>query len=210
MSVGSSGILGIVDVVKTKTEAVVLEFQDLSAQVQLLDASFVEFNVEFQDLSAQVNAGDGGVGEVITATMLGQSFTTLNVEQVVQGADKQDWSLTLSAGTYMFVFAPKAYIVAADGSNPIWSNTNCNCSFITYKLGDNELSFSVFDNLSVPVGTGESVKNFGNQTMIFTLATETTLGLTAKMSSPEIGTPAIDPTLSYAWTQSTINYVKLA
>lgn len=195
MSVGSSGILGIVDVVKTKTEAVVSEFQDLSAQVQLLDAS--------------INAIQG-VGEVITAFPLGRAFYNLNEEYVVQGENKQDWSLTLSAGTYMFVFTPKAYLVSYDGSTPIWSNTNCNCNFIIYKLGDKELRFSVFDDLSVPIGNvGVSVKNFGNQTMIFTFATETTLGLTAEMSAPEIGTIVLDPTL-YGYTEATIEYVKLA
>ena len=182
--------------VKSKAEDAVLEFVDLSAQ--------------FQDLSAQVNAG--GVGEVITAFPLHRNFDALNLEYVCEGTNKQDWSLTLTAGTYMFVFTPYAFVTNADGSQPepIWTSTNCNCEYLEYKLGDYALRMSIYPDLSVPVGNyGKHIKFLGKQTMIFTLATETTLGLTAMMSSPENGTIVIDPLL-LVYSSSTIEYVKLA
>jgi len=181
--------------VKSKAEDAVLEFVDLSAQ--------------FQDLSAQVQSL--GVGEVITADNLNRNFDALNLEYVVS-ANKQDWSLTLTAGTYMFVFTPYAFVTNADGSNPepIWTSTNCNCEYLEYKLGDYALRMSIYPDLSVPVGNyGKHIKFLGKQTMIFTLATETTLGLTAMMSSPENGTIVIDPLL-LVYSSSTIEYVKLA
>ena len=180
--------------VKSKAEDAVLEFVDLSSQVQ--------------DLSAQVNAG--GVGEVITLDTLGRNFDELNVEYVIEDGMRQDWSVTLSAGTYMFVFTPVAYLTALDGSNPIWTSTNCNCEYLEYNLGNYELRMSIYPELSVPVGNvGTHIKYLGKQTMIFTLATETALALTAKMSSPESGVIVVDPTL-IAYSTSTIEYVKLA
>jgi hypothetical protein len=179
--------------VKSKAEDAVLEFVDLSAQVQLLDAS--------------VNAIQG-VGEVITAFPVSRTFEQLNIEYVVQGEGKEDWSLTLSAGTYMFVFTPQVYLVAWDGGYPIWTSTNCNCQYLEYNLGDKQLRMSIYPDLSVPVGEVEHhIKYLGKQTMIFTLSTETTLGLTAKMAAQD--GIVIDPTI-FGFTISTIEYVKLA
>ena len=193
------------------------EFVDLSAQFQELSGSVIEFKTEFQDLSAdfqdlsaQVNAGGSGVGEVITAFPLARNFEELNVEYVIEGANMEDWSLTLSAGTYMFVFTPTAYLKGYDGSNPIWTSTNCNCNYLEYNLGNYELRMSIYPDLSVPVGeVGTHIKYLGKQTIIFTLATETTLGLTAKMSAPESGVVVLDESL-FGYTVSTIQYVKLA
>ena len=159
-----------------------------------------------------MNAGGSGVGEVIQLVTLDRSFDELNVEYVVTGANRQDWSVTLAAGTYMFVFTPYAFVTNADGSNPepIWTSTNCNCEYLEYKLGNYELRMAIYPDLSVPVGNyGKHLKFLGKQTMIFTLATETSLGLTAMMSSPESGTIVIDTAL-LVYTSSTIEYVKLA
>jgi hypothetical protein len=192
------------------------EFQDLSAQVQVLDASMAavevsvqDLSAEFQDLSGQVNAGGGGVGDVITATPISRNIENLNEDVVVDGLDRNPWSLTLSAGTYMFVFTPRVWLMNIGGDEPIWTSENCNCSFITFTLGTRELRFSVYPDLSVPVGNvGSYVKYFGKYTMVFTLTETETMGLTTRMSAPEIGVIALDPYQGYIVSE--IEYVKLA
>ena len=112
----------------------------------------------------------------------------------------------------MFVFTPTASVreVGDFGQTLIWTNTNCNCNYVEYNLGSYQLRMSIYQELSVRVNEELPLdKYLGKQTIIFTLATETTLGLTAKMNSPEIGTIVLDPTL-YGYTEATIEYVKLA
>ena len=215
MSLASGGYYGKVAQIEEQLEAldvsasnVLQKIEDLSGSVIEFKTEFQDLSAEFQDLSAQVNAGGGGVGEVIEAFPIGRAFYNLNEEYVVEGEGKEDWSLTLAAGTYMFVFTPTAYLKGYDGSNPIWTSTNCNCNYLEYNLGTYELRMSIYPDLSVPVGeVGPYIKYLGKQTLIFTLATETTLGLTTKMSAQD--GIVIDPTL-YGFTISTIEYVKLS
>tara|TARA_R110000772_G_scaffold77306_1_gene166586 strand:+ start:37 stop:669 length:633 start_codon:yes stop_codon:yes gene_type:complete len=210
MSLASGGYYVKVAQIEQQLEALDVSAGNVLQKIEDLSGSVIEFKTEFQDLSAQVNAGGSGVGEVIAAFPLGRAFYNLNEEYVVEGIGKQDWSLTLAAGTYMFVFTPTAYLKAYDGSNPIWTSTNCNCNYLEYNLGNYELRMSIYPDLSVPVGNvGTYIKYLGKQTLIFTLATETTLGLTAKMAAPEVGVVVLDPTL-FGYTISNINYVKLA
>jgi hypothetical protein len=214
MSLKGGNYRGFVNEIETKLAQIevvadALE-SDLSGSIADFKVEFQDLSAEFQDLSAQVNAGGSGVGEVIAAYPLGRAFEELNVEYVVEGLGKQDWSLTLAAGTYMFVFTPTAYLKGIDGSNPIWTSTNCNCEYLEYNLGNYELRMSIYPDLSVPVGeVGTHIKYLGKQTIIFTLATETTMGLTAKMSAPEIGVVVLDESL-FGYTVSNISYVKLA
>ena len=217
MSLASGGYYVKVAQIEEQLEAldvsagnVLQKIEDLSGSVIEFKTEFQDLSAEFQDLSAQVNAGGSGVGAVIQLDTLGRNFEELNVEYVVEDQFRQDWAVTLAAGTYMFVFSPVAYLNAYDGSTPIWTSTNCNCEYLEYNLGNYELRMSIYPDLSVPVGNaGTHIKYLGKQTLIFTLATETTLALTVKMSSPEAGVIVLDPTI-FGYTTSTIEYVKLA
>jgi hypothetical protein len=164
-----------------------------------------------ESISAVETRLDGmGVGNVINAFPLSRAIFLLNEEYVVEGVGKVDWALTLSAGTYMFVFTPNAYITNSDGDAIIWTSENCNCNYIEYRLGFvGLLRFSVYPDLSVPVGNvGQYKKYFGKYTMVFTLEEETTLNLFTTFSSPEVGQPVLDPV--YGYTESSIEYVKLS
>ena len=167
-------------------------------------------NITFDTVGSNITINSSGVGNVINAFPLSRAIFLLNEEYVVEGVGKVDWALTLSAGTYMFVFTPNAYITNSDGDAIIWTSENCNCNYIEYRLGFvGLLRFSVYPDLSVPVGNvGYYKKYFGKYTMVFTLEEETTLNLFTTFSSPEIGQPVLDPVFGY--TESSIEYVKLS
>ena len=175
-----------------------------------MDLSAGSIITEFQDLSAQVHA-IVPVGDVITASFpISQSFNSLNVEYTVQGDFKQDWSLTLSAGTYMFVLTPYVWLTNTDGDYPVWTSTNCNASTMRYTINGIQINFTIYPDLAVvPAGVNTTVfKYFGKHTMIMTLTEETTFGIIAELKSPSVG--EIDLGDNFAYTQSSVEYIKLS
>ena len=175
-------------------------------KIDILDISAGSIVTKFEDLSSQVHA----IEPVNTEFYISQSFNSLNVEYTVQGSFKQDWSLTLSAGTYMFVLTPSVWLLNTDGSYPVWTSTNCNASTMRYTINGIDINFTIYPDLAVvPAGVNTNVfKYFGKHTMIMTLAAETTFGIVAELKSPSVGEISLGD--NFAYTQSSVEYVKLS
>tara|TARA_R110002167_G_C12605922_1_gene645497 strand:- start:591 stop:1178 length:588 start_codon:yes stop_codon:yes gene_type:complete len=178
-------------------------------KIDILDISAGSIVSEFQDLSSQVQA-IVPVGDVITAFPISRNFDSLNVEYTVQGSFKQDWSLTLSAGTYMFVLTPYVWLTNLDGDYPVWDSTSCNASTMRYTINGIEINFTIYPDLAVvPAGVNTTVfKYFGKHTMIMSLAAETTFGIVAELKSPSVGEISLGD--NFAYTQSSVEYIKLS